>query len=102
MRSPGSQYLLPVVGRGGVPADATAAIVNVSAVDPAATGRLTVHPCAGSPPITSSLNVTAGVNGANEIIADLNDSGELCIYTSAATHLLADVVDYLLETRQPR
>jgi hypothetical protein len=46
-------------------------------------------------PNTSSLNFDAGVVRANEIVAQLNEFGELCVFTSAATHLAVDVSAYL-------
>ncbi len=94
-RAAGSEYRLPIAGRGGVAADAVAAIVNVTAVDPHATGHLTVHPCSSPRPETSALNYTGGVNAANEIVAQLDPGGELCVFTHAATDLLIDVVGYL-------
>ncbi|MGI9646046.1 MAG: beta strand repeat-containing protein, partial [Ilumatobacteraceae bacterium] len=94
----GSEYTLQVTGRGGVPDGATAAIANVAAVGPDNDGFLTVHPCEIPRPNVASLNYTAGVDGANEIIAGLNDDGEMCLFTFASTHLLVDVVGYLEPT----
>lgn len=92
---PGSEIELQVGGRNGVPLDAKAVIVNVTAVGATETGFVTVHPCVEPRPNTASLNHVAGVNRGNELIASLDASGKLCIYTSAAIHLTADVVGYV-------
>lgn len=43
-------------------------------------------------PIASSLTCAMGVNVANEIVAELDPGGELCVFTDASTDLLVDVV----------
>ncbi len=90
-----SEYRLQVTGRAGVPADAEAAVVNLTAVAPTTRGYFTVHPCVSPRPLASSLNYTAGVNGANEIIAGLSPDGELCIFTNTTAHMAVDIVGYL-------
>ena len=97
----GTQYTLQVTGRAGVPADAQAAIVNVTAVAPEARGYFTVHPCVPPRPIASSINYTAGVNGANELIAGLSPTGALCIFTSSNAHFTVDVVGYIANSAAP-
>jgi Calx-beta domain/Right handed beta helix region len=91
----GDQVELQVAGRGDVPADATAVVMNVTAVQGEAVGFVTVHPCEATLPLASSLNFVPGVNGGNEIVAQLDADGKLCLYTSAAAHLTADVVGYM-------
>jgi Right handed beta helix region len=94
-RTPGSQLELQITGRPGVPAGAKAVVVNVTAVQPEAVGFVTVHPCLPTRPNASSLNHVAGVNGANELIASLDATGKICLYTDQSTHLIVDVVGYL-------
>ncbi len=91
-QGPNGEYTLQVAGRGGVPATATSAVVNVTAVGPDGTGFVTVHPCVDPRPGTSSLNYVAGVNGANEVLTRLSAEGTVCVFTSARTHLVVDVV----------
>jgi hypothetical protein len=50
--------------------------------------------CEPTLPTASSLNHVNGVNGGNEIVAKLDGSGQVCLYTSAATHLTVDVAGY--------
>ncbi len=91
----GATITLPVAGRGDVPADAAAVIVNVTAINADNTGFVTVHPCLPTAPNAASLNYVRGVNRANELIAQVDPSGNICLFTSASAHLAADVVGYL-------
>jgi hypothetical protein len=84
-----------IAGRGGVPVDATAVVINVTAVAGEGVGFVTVHPCLATRPNASSLNFVPGANVANEIVAPLSSSGELCLFTSAAAHLLVDAVGFV-------
>ena len=86
---------MQVAGRGGVPADAVAAVLNVTVVGPAADAFATVFPCGQSVPTASNLNYRVGVDIANAVIVQLDPGGKACIYTFAATHLLADVNGYI-------
>lgn len=94
-RAADAEYRVQIGGRGAVPADATAAVINVTAVNPANTGFVTAHPCAVPRPNTSSLNHTATVNLGNEVVAPLTATGELCLYTAAGTDLTIDVTGYV-------
>ena len=90
---------LQVAGRGGVPASGVAAVaVNVTAVTPAATGYLTVHPGSSTRPSTSSLNFGAGQNVANLVIVPLGANGKINLYNGSAgqVQLIADVQGYYL------
>lgn len=91
----GSQQTITMGGRFSVPKDASAVIINVTAINPGGNGFATVHPCLPTLPTSSSLNFVGGVNRGNEIIAPLSDAGEICVYTSAATDMTIDVVGYL-------
>ena len=67
-------------------------VVNVAAVDPTGPGFFTVDSC--GTPTESSLNYTTGVNSANELVVKLSAVGDICIYSSAATDVIIDVVGY--------
>lgn len=91
----GTEIEVSVAGRGGVDEGAQSAILNVTAISPEGRGFVTIHPC-GERPVASSLNFSApGVVVGNEVIAKLSDKGSICIYTSASTHLTADVVGFI-------
>ncbi len=81
---------LPIAAIPGLPADARAAIVNLTTVGAASDGFFTVYPCGMNTPNTSSLNFQTGVAGAGMVISSLR-GGRLCIYTSTRTHVIADL-----------
>lgn len=91
----GSQTTVKIAGRNGVPADAAAVVVNITAIRADGGGYMTVHPCLSKLPNASSLNFEADEVRANEVVAQLNEFGELCVFTSAASDLAIDVVAYL-------
>ncbi|MCB0969791.1 MAG: hypothetical protein KDB37_23360, partial [Ilumatobacter sp.] len=87
--------VLPVqiAGRGDVAPGATAVFMNLTAVFPDAAGHLTVYPCdEPRPEQASNVNYTAGGVFPNAVLAKLSADGRVCIFTHAATHLIADVV----------
>lgn len=84
-----------VADRGDVPADATAVILNVTAVMPSGAGHLTVFPCGIDLPATSSLNYVAGITRPNQVIATIGDGGKVCINTVTETDIIADVNGYM-------
>ena len=92
-KMPAGQVLtLQVAGRGNVPATgATAATLNVTAADPNEGGYLTVWPCDRPQPTASSLNFTTGDVVPNLVTTRLSPTGTVCMVSTAATHLLADV-----------
>ena len=86
---------LQVTGRGGVPVDADAVMLNVTAVFPDAAGFLTVFPCGGALPHASNVNYVVGGVVANAVLAKVGTGGKVCIYTKAATDIVADVNGYV-------
>ena len=91
----GRLVVVQVADRVGVPADANAAVVNVAAVNPSASGYVTVYPCSASVPDTSTLNFGAGQTVANTTIAALSSAGQLCVWTYSATDILVDITGWL-------
>ena len=80
-----------VAGVGGVPLTNVGAVsLNVTAVGPAGAGFITVYPC-GTRPNASNLNFVAGQTVPNAVIAPVSANGEICLFSSVNTHLLADV-----------
>ena len=76
---------------GAVPASGVGAVsLNVTVTEPDAAGYVTVYPC-GSRPNASSLNYTAGQTIPNAVVTAVSAQGEVCFYSQAPTHLLADV-----------
>jgi lysophospholipase L1-like esterase len=91
LRPAGSITEVTVSGRGGVPTNATAAVLNVTAAGPTEPGFATVFPCGEPVPTASNLNVHTGQDIPNAVVAKIGANGKVCIYTDTATHLIADV-----------
>jgi hypothetical protein len=85
---------LDVVGRGGVPGDASAVTLNLTVVDPDAAGFITAYPCGGAKPNTSNVNFAIRQTVANLSIIKLGTGGKICLNSDANTHLIADVTAY--------
>jgi hypothetical protein len=95
VRAAGSVTELRVAGRGGVPADAAAVVLNVTVTEAEGPGFVTVYPCGAARPNASNLNYVAGDTVPNAVIAKVGADGKVCLFTLAATHLLADVNGYV-------
>jgi hypothetical protein len=76
---------------GVVPAGSSAVAVNVTGVNASSPGFITVFPCSGAPPNTSTVNFVAGEARPNNTIVGLS-SGRMCIYSDAATDILVDLL----------
>ncbi len=83
----GGRFLdVQVAGVGGVPQDATAALVNVTAIDPSANGYLAAYAAGESVPGTSSLNFSAGDSSTSNLtVVGLSPSGQMDLYNHAGT-----------------
>jgi trimeric autotransporter adhesin len=90
----GITLTMPVAGWGGVAADALAAALNVTAVEPAANAFVTVFPCGSTRPTASNLNVDAGAVAPNTVLAKIGTGGAVCVYVSQTMHLVVDVNGY--------
>jgi len=87
----------PVAGTCGVPFDAKALSVSVTATGSTGSGHLRLHAGRTAIPAASSLNYTAGLTRANNAIVPLGTVGELGIYCgqpSGTTHAIVDVNGY--------
>lgn len=85
----GSTMAVDFAGR--VPAGSTAVALNVTGVNAPTPGFLTVYPCSGSVPDTSTVNYVAGEARPNNTIVGLS-SGRVCIFSDAPTDVLVDLV----------
>jgi len=84
---------LQVTGVGGVPANATAVVLNVTAADsPGPDSYLTLWPTGASRPLASNLNFVAGQTVPNLVIARIGAGGKVSIYNNlGSTVVVADV-----------
>jgi subtilisin family serine protease len=104
-----------VAGRGGVPRNASAVVLNVVAVDAIGDGYVTVFPCGATVPLAANLNYVDGQTVPNAVVAGIADDGTVCIFTLTPMDLVVDVTGWfgpgsgytpltparLLDTRPP-
>nr|WP_297423517.1 peroxidase family protein [uncultured Actinotalea sp.] len=95
-------YTVQVGGLHGVPAGASAVVVNVTAIGPTAEGNLRVYPDAdgsgsSTPPNASTVNYIPGRDIANLAIVDLPENGRITMWsdTAGTVDLAVDVVGYI-------
>ena len=87
------------VGTAPVPAGASAAVLNVTAVNPTASSFLTVFPAGTAMPTVSNLNFKRGVTVANLVTVPLSSSGMVSIYNhTGSTDVVVDVDGYYTST----
>ena len=72
---------LDLAGRLGVPVNASAAFLNVTAVSPGGNGFLTVFPCGTTQPNASNVNYTTGQIVPNAVLAKIGVGGKVCVFT---------------------
>ena len=94
LRPAGSVTEVHVIDRGGVPHDASSVVLNVTVTEPQQPGYVTVFPCGTALPNASNLNFIAGETFPNAVIAKVGNNGNVCLYSSADTHLVVDVNGY--------
>jgi hypothetical protein len=84
---------LKVAGVGGVPADATSVVVNVTASNVTDSGFTTVFPAGSTVPTASNLNYRAGDVRANLAVVRIGANGSIALHAAdAATDLTVDVM----------
>lgn len=87
-------------GMCGIPVDAVAIAVNLTAVDPTSIGNLVLYPGDGSAPLASTLNFAPGTNRANNAIVLLATNGDGTIGVQSfvagagSVDVVIDVVGY--------
>ena len=98
----GATLTAQVGGVAGVPLDAAAVVMNITAVQAVAEGFVTVWPTGRPRPEASTLNVTPQEAAApNTVIMPLGADGRLDFYADAGVHLLADVTGYVTAASAP-
>ena len=100
----GRVYSLPLAGVDPVPADATAVVLNVTAIGPTSIGNLRVYPDSDGtgttpPPAASSINYIPGRDIPNQVVVALPANGQVNFYNDGAgggtIHLAVDVAGYI-------
>ena len=82
-------------GRAGIPSGGVGtAFLNVTVTAPAATGYITSYPSGATRPGSRSVTYPAAGTISELVPARLGTDGKLRLYTSATTHLVAEVVGW--------
>ncbi len=90
--SSGTTLELAVAGQAGVPSNAEAAVINLTAINGAEAGYVTAYPCGEPRPTASTINYQPGIGaGANAAIVQLGTGGKICLYTSQTVDMLVDI-----------
>lgn len=93
--SAGTTIEIVAAGRDGVPDDATAVVLGVTATDSAAAGYITVYPCGVARPTVSNLNVTPIAAVSNTVVVAAGRERRVCAFSSVDTDLVVDVNAYM-------
>jgi hypothetical protein len=72
-----------------------AVVVNLTAVDPSASGYLALHPCDSAVPTVSNLNVVAGATIANRGVVSTGGTNRFCVYSSVDTEAVIDLEGFI-------
>ena len=94
-RPTGSVTEVQVAGRGCVPTDATAVVLNVTVVQARVGGYASVFPCGEAVPNASNLNFAAGQTVPNAVVAKVGAGGKVCVFAEVPFDLLVDVNGYV-------
>lgn len=94
---------LQITGRNGVPATATAVVLNITAIKGTNGTYLTVWPTGRPKPTASSVNVPKGVARPNTLIVPIGNDGKVSIYNQAGSIQVAiDISGYFsVDSTQP-
>jgi hypothetical protein len=88
---------LVVTGIGGVPANATAVIANVTGTQSTYGSFLTVFPTGTKLPSTSNVNLELGAPAPNLVMMKIGAGGQISIYNDRGlAHVIVDVMGYVL------
>ena len=96
LRAKGNITQLTVTGRAGIPADASTVVLNVTVTAAVDAGFITVYPCGAALPVASNLNYTVGATVANAVVVKVGTGGQVCLFNSGATQLIADTNGYTI------
>jgi hypothetical protein len=98
--STGNGKTFPVAGTCGIPANARAVSVNVTAVSPTSSGNMRLFPSDRLQPNTSTINFEVGKNRANNALLGLSVDGRLAAVMGGIgqVDLVVDVNGYFTDT----
>ena len=92
---PAGDDTLAVAGLASVPADATAVVLNVTAVDTTSGSYLTAWPTGQARPTASDLNWSRGATVANLAVVEVGANGAISLYNNfGSTDVVIDIEGY--------
>lgn len=93
----GGEIELQVTGRGGVPRNAQAVVLNVTGIRPDRRTYLTIYPTGEERPLAASLNPAAGAIAGNLVVAKVGSEGRVTIFNERGSlDLTADATAYFV------
>jgi hypothetical protein len=92
--APGVPLSIEVAGFFDVPADASAVVLNVTAISSATSGYVSVYPADQVPPTASNLNFSAGRTVPNLVEAGLGAGGEVSLISNTSVNVVVDLEGY--------
>ncbi len=95
-RRAGTTMQFKIGGRAGVPAGATAVVLNLTAVGASKGGYMTIHPRNSLRPNASNINFKPGNASANTVVAAIGGNGMVCLFASADIEAIVDVTGYFI------
>jgi hypothetical protein len=94
---PGKTLAVQVSGTAGIPSNATAVVLNVTAVNATADTFVTVHPDGGALPTASNLNVHNALAVPNLVIVPLGSGGKVDFYNAqGSVDVIGDIAGYFV------
>ena len=91
----GQTITFQVTGVAGVPANATAVVMNVTVDATTGSSFLTVFPAGEARPIVSNLNWVAGTTIPNLVTVKIGAAGQVSVFNlNGNAHVIADVAGY--------
>jgi LPXTG-site transpeptidase (sortase) family protein len=99
----GSTTVTSVAGRVGIPANATAVVMNVTVDGVDGAGYVTVFPAGSAPPNASNVNTErSGQTIPNLVTVPVGAAGQVGFFVSMSTHVIADVFGYYVPATSSR
>ncbi|MFD0570983.1 PKD domain-containing protein [Kitasatospora gansuensis] len=91
-----SSVRVKVGGNGGIPAQASSAVLNVTVTNASSGGFITAYGSGGDRPATSNVNFTAGQTVPNLVIVPVGEDGYVELFNGGggSVDLIADIAGY--------
>lgn len=91
----GETRAVKVAGVGGVPANATSVVLNLTSTDTSVDTHLKVYAGGAAKPVSSNLNPEPGKDKSNQVIVPVGPDGTVNVYNhNGTTHAILDVFGY--------